>query len=227
MTSVKQSLFWSFMEQGGSKVIALVVQIVLARMLSPEAFGIIAILLVFTTIADSIAQSGLGMALIQRSETVDDDYSTAFWMSCVVAVAAYFALWAIAPIVSSFYGQEELEILLRALALVVIFNAANSVQRSWLQRKMNFNALFRANLTGVVASGLLGIISAYFGWGIWALVVQTLSQGFLTFLAFFIVVPWKPRLHFDARVARELFSYGWKICITGILTCSTRACPNW
>ena len=138
-------------------------------------------------------------------------------MSCFVAVAAYCVLWVLSPIIAAFYGQVELEVLLRVLSLVIIFNAANSVQRSWLQRNMDFKALFRANLVGMTTSGLLGIVAACCGLGVWALVVQTLSQGVLTCLAFLVVVPWKPRLYFDARVARELFSYGWKICITGIL----------
>ena len=205
------------MEQGGTRVVALFVQIVLARMLAPEAFGVLAILLVITNVADVIAQSGLGMALVQRDEVSDSDFSTAFWLSLGIACALYFAVFVLAPPLALFYGWQELAPLLRALAVVVLFNAMNSVQRSFLQRTMDFQALFKANVAAVVISGALGIGAAFFGLGTWALVIQVILQSVIACVVMFIVVPWAPSLCFDIRIAGELFAYGWKICATGIL----------
>lgn len=211
------SLFWSFMEQGGSKVTQLLVQLVLARILAPEAFGVLAILLVFTQVADSIAQSGMGTALIQREGAESLEYSTALWMSLALALALYAGLFVLAPAVGRFYDMAELAEPLRVISLTFVFNSFNSIQRSYLQKRMDFRTLCKANVLAIVASGALGIASAALGWGVWALVVQYVSQAALACGVLLVMSPWRPALVFDARVARELYSYGWKICLTGVL----------
>ena len=208
---------WSFLEQGGAKAVQLVVQIVLARLLAPETFGVLAILLVVVSVADAVAQSGLGMALIQRTNSTNEDYSTGFWLSLAIAVALYAALFLVAPAFAAFYRMSELEGLLRVLSLVVILNSVSSIQRSYLQRSMDFKGLFKANLVAMLVSGILGIFAALAGWGVWALIVQTVFQGACACAVMLVVVPWKPSFSFDPHVAKELFSYGWKVCVTEIL----------
>jgi len=215
--TITGSLFWSFMEQGSSKAIALIVQIVLARILTPEAFGVLAILLVITHLADSIAQSGLGAALVQKNDADDKSYSTGWWLSLGIAVILYVAMALMAPSIAVFYSMPELAYYLRVLGLVVIVNSANSIQRSWLQRSMSFRGLFKVSLTAIILSGCLGIACAFLGLEVWALIIQSLAQSLFTLIAMLIVVPWKPRIVFQATEAKELFSYGWKICVTGIL----------
>lgn len=129
------------MEQGGSKVAQLVVQLVLARILAPEAFGVLAILLVFTQIADSVAQSGMGTALIQREGAGLREYSTALWLSLGLAAALYVLLFLAAPVIEAFYGMPGLTAPLRVLSLTFVFNAFNSIQRSYLQKSMDFRDL--------------------------------------------------------------------------------------
>lgn len=205
------------MEQGGSKLAQLLVQLVLARLLTPDAFGVLAILFVFTQVADSIAQSGMGTALIQREHASDGDYSTAFWLSLGFAVIMYAILFIISPLVESFYGMPGLSAPLRLLSLVVVFNSANSIQRSYLQKVMNFRTLCVANVVALVIAGVFGIGLAVLGFGVWALVVQTLTQGAVACLTLYWLSSWKPGFSFDISVAGELFAYGWKICLTGIL----------
>lgn len=217
MGKLTTSFVWSFLEQGSTKLVALIVQILLARILGPEAFGILAILLVVTNIADSIAQSGLGLALIQRKNADDKAYTTAFWLSLAIAVVLYAIVFLTAPALAAFYHMNELASYLRIIAIVVFFNSMNSIQRSYLQRAFDFQQLFCVNMFAVFASGIIGVASAYFGFGIWALVAQTLSQSVLTCVAMVVAVPWKPTAHFSMDEARELFEYGWKICITGVL----------
>lgn len=212
-----RSFAWSFLEQGGSKIVLMAVQIVLARILSPEAFGVMAILLVFTTVADSVAQSGLGLALIQKSDSTDRSYSTAWWMSLGLALCLYALLFLAAPVIAVFYHMPDLEAYLRILGLVVIFNAANSIQRSFLQRSMDFKSIFKATFCAAVLAGFVGIVLAVVGLGIWALVAQSLLQSVVICIVMKYLVDWSPRLVFEKADAKGLFGYGWKVCVTGIL----------
>ncbi len=212
-----KSFIWSFLEQGGTKIVQLLVQIVLARLISPEAFGILAILLVFTNIADAIAQSGLGMALVQKSDATKKDYTTAFWLSLLLATIVFIVLWFIAPVLALVYQEQSLEVMLHVLSFVVFLNSANSVQRAYLQRHMEFKKLFQANVVTAVLSGVFGIGAAILGFGIWALVIQTLAQSLCACITLLVVVPWKPTFAFDKLSAKHMYSYGWKICVTGIL----------
>lgn len=211
------SFAWSFLEQGGSKAIQLLVQIVLARLLSPEAFGVLAILLVVTQVSDSIAQSGLGMALIQKSDSSDRSYSTAWWLSLGLAAALYVVVFLAAPAISVFYSMPDLVAYLRVLGLIVFFNSANSIQRSFLQRSLNFKSIFAATTLAALASGVAGIVMAFLGFGVWALVAQSLLQSVFICVVMWAKVSWKPSLVFEVNEAKSLFGYGWKICITGIL----------
>ena len=216
--SGKASTFlWSFLEQGGSKAIQLVVQIILARLLSPEAFGVLAILLVVTQISDSIAQSGLGMALIQKSDSNESSYSTAWWLSLGLAAVLYMAVFLAAPSISAFYSMPDLIVYLRVLGVIVFFNSANSIQRSFLERSMNFKSIFVATTFAALVSGVGGIVLAFLGFGVWSLVAQSLLQSIFICIVMWVQISWKPAFVFDAAQARSLFGYGWKICITGIL----------
>lgn len=168
-------------------------------------------------IADVIAQSGLGLALIQESDSDELSYTTAFWLNLGIAIGLYVLILILAPIFQSFYSIERLDVYLRVIAIVVIVNAFNAIQRSYLQRRMDFRSLFAASTVGVLGSGILGVATALMGWGIWALVLQTISQSFFACIVMLIQVPWKPKLHFSKKKGKSLFSYGWKLAITGLL----------
>lgn len=211
------SFIWSFLEQGGVKLINLVVQIVLARLLDPEAFGVLAILVVVINVADAVAQSGMGSALVQRSDVNADSYTTAFWLSEAVALVMYLVIFSTAPAISTFYKMPELVTYLRVMGLVLLTNSANSVQRSYLQKGMDFKSLFRTNTFAALASGLVGVGAALVGLGVWALVLQTMSLSIFACLALLRVVPWKPTFTFRRDQARSLFSYGWAMAATGII----------
>lgn len=216
-SSATRAFLWSFLEQGGAKVVQMVVQIVLARLLAPDAFGLLAVLLVVTNIADSIAQSGFGTALIQKGDADNVSYDTAFWLSMGIALVIYGVIYALAPALASFYDMRDLLPTLRVLSLVVLFNAANSIQRSYMQKHMVFKGLFKVSIIAALVSGVIGVASAAMQFGSWALVIQVLSQSIFTCLVMLAVVPWKPHFRFRKTDAIELYKYGWKICVTGIL----------
>lgn len=215
--SSAKSLIWSFLEQGSAKLVSLIVQIVLARFLSPEAFGIIAILLVVTNIADSIAQSGLGSAIIQRKESDDNICCTAFWLSLGLALALFAVIVSISPWVESFYEIDGLKLYLNVLGVVVLFNSINSIQRSILQKKMDFKSLFWASFISSVVSGVIGVIAAVVGFGIWSLIIQAIAQSISMCVVMKTRVTWHPRLYFSRVEAKSLIAYGWKIAATSVL----------
>lgn len=211
------SLFWKLFEKGGRAVVELAVQIAMARLLAPEYFGALAIMLVFVNVGNVIVQSGLNTALVQAPEADGDDCSTVFWMSLAISLVLYTAVFLAAPAVASFYAMEGLVWPLRALALVLVINAFNAVQVAIVSRRLEFEKIFRATMASVLASGLLGVAAAVAGAGLWALVAQQLSYQIANCIVLGFQVRWLPRLVFKADRARGLFSFGWKLLASGLL----------
>ena len=169
-----RSLFWKLFEQGGSAAIQLVVQIVMARLLAPAEFGMLAIMTVFVNIGNVIVQSGLNTAIIQSPDLDEDDCSTVFWMSLTISCVLYLAIFAAAPAVAQFYAMPAIVWPLRALVLILIVNAYNAIQEALVARHMDFKKTFRATVAAAAVSGVSAISAAVAGAGIWALVVQQL-----------------------------------------------------
>ena len=165
---VSKSFLWSFLEQASVIIIQFVVQIVLARLLAPEIFGVLAIILVVVNILNVLAQSGLGSALIQDNDADEQAFSTAVWLSLGFAALLYLLVYFLSGPIALFYGMVDLDLYIRVLSLCIFFNAFNSIQRSYLQKTMNFRSLFLMNLFALIASGIVGIVMAYSGAGIWA-----------------------------------------------------------
>ncbi|MDO4183581.1 MAG: lipopolysaccharide biosynthesis protein [Coriobacteriia bacterium] len=212
-----RSLFWKLFEQGGTAVVTLVVQIVLARLLAPEQFGMLAIMLVFINVGNVIVQSGLNTAIIQAPDATEKDYSTVFWMSLAISLVLYVAVFLFAPVVADFYTMPEAVTPLRVLTLVLVVNAYNSIQEAIVAREMQFQKTFRATISAGVCSGTVGILMAVFGCGIWALVAQQLVQQAVKCLVLALQVPWKPRFEFETHRAKVLFRFGWKLLVSGLL----------
>lgn len=211
------SLFWKFFEQGGNAIVSIVVQIVLARLLAPEQFGALAIMLVFVNIGSVIVQSGLNTALVQNSQTTDDDCSTVLWLSLLVSVVLYLIVYVAAPLISDFYSLASIVWPLRALALILVINAFYSVLVAIIQRELKFNKLFKATLGSVFISGSIGIAIALYGLGLWALVVQQLLYQLCSCCILIFQIQWRPRLVFDKGRAKELFSFGWRLLLSGLI----------
>lgn len=211
------SLFWKLFELGGSSVITLVVQIVMARILAPDEFGMLAIMLVFVNIGNVIVQSGLNTAIIQSPEATDRDYSTVFWMSLTISVVLYILSFFLAPAVAAFYEAPAIVAPLRVLVLILIINAYNAVQEALVARSMEFRKTARATVAAGLVSGAAGIASALAGAGIWALVIQQLLFQLVKCIVLAFEVEWKPRFVFDRDRAVVLFRFGWKLLASGVL----------
>lgn len=215
--SVISSLFWKFLERSGTQVIQFIVQIILARMLLPKHFGLIAIIVIFTNIAGIFVQSGFSTALIQKKETDETDFSSVFYMNLVLSIILYFILFFTAPVISDFFHEHELTSLLRVLSLVLFFGAINSIQNAVISKKMHFRNLFYSSLGAIIVSGSIGILMAYKGYGVWALVINYLVNSFMVTTIMWFTVKWRPKMIFSFKRVTSLFKYGWKILVTSLI----------
>lgn len=215
--SAISSLCWKLLERGGASAVSLVVQIVMAWLLTPEQFGLLAVMLVFVNIGNVLVQSGLNTALVQTLECDEDDCSTVFWMSFVISIVIYAIVFAAAPSVALFYDSSDLEWPLRVLCLIVVINSYNAVQVAIISRELRFRKIFRATMASVIVSSILGIGSALAGAGLWALVAQQIAYQLVNCLFLAFQIRWRPRFVFRLARARTLFGFGWKLLVSGLL----------
>lgn len=211
------SLLWKFLEKGGRAVVELAVQIAMARLLTPEEFGALAIMLVFVNIGNVIVQSGLNTSLVQAGEVDIVDLSTVFWLSFGTSSILVAAVFVAAPAIAAFYAMPHIVWPLRALGLLLLVTAFNSVQVALVQRDLQFRKVFNATIVAVLISGVLGVGAALAGAGLWALVVQQLVYQVTNCLVLGLQVKWFPRFVFDRCKARQHFCYGWKLLVSGLL----------
>ncbi len=216
-TSVLSSLFWKFLERGGVSGVQFVVQIILARLLLPEDYGIIALIVVFIAISQTFVQSGLGTALIQKKKVTDEDYSSVFYLTLVVALVFYGILFLAAPFIAAFYNQPLITPVLRVLGLTLFFGAVNTIQNAVIARNFQFRKLFVSSLGAVLLSGVVGIAMAYAGHGVWALVGQQLTSIITLCFIMWFTVNWRPKLIFSVTQVKELFSFGWKLLMSDVI----------
>ncbi len=216
-TSVLSSLFWKFLETGGVTGIQFIVQIILARLLLPEDYGVVALIIVFITISQVFVQSGLGTALIQKKEVTDTDYSSVFYLTLGIAVIFYVILFIAAPAIAAFYNQPLITMVLRVLGLSLFFGSVNSIQNAVIARNFQFKKLFISSLGAVVISGVVGVSMAYLGYGVWALVMQQLASIGSLCLFMWFTVKWRPKRQFSLTRVKKLFAFGWKLLVSGLI----------
>ena len=192
--------------------------IFLAKLLAPEAFGLVAMAMVAFELANAFVTSGLGQALIRSKNVSGIDLSTVFYSNLVLSVVAYIALFIAAPFVAEFYNQPQLTALLQVMGLVVLINASKVVQVAILSRQMNFKAQVQANTLGAVSSGILAIAAAFSGWGVWSLVVMMLGQALVSAAVLWLISKWRPGLEFSFQSFRCLFRFGRNLLAEGMLS---------
>ena len=215
---VLSSLIWKLMERSGTQGIQFIVQIVLARLLMPEQFGTIAIVMVFISLARVFVQSGFNTALIQKKDADDVDFSSVFYLSLAIAGFLYFIIYFTAPGIASFYDDEILIPVLRVLSLTLLFGALNSIQNALIARTLMFKKLFISSLGAILISGTFGLLAAYLGLGVWALVIQQLTNQISISIIMWFTVKWRPKWVFSLSRVKTLFSYGWKLLVSSLLT---------
>lgn len=214
---VLYGLYWKFMERGGVQGVQFIIQIILARLLVPEDYGIIALVVIFINISNVFVQSGLNTALIQKKNADETDFSSVFYLSLFVAVLLYIVLFIFAPAIARFYDNQLLIPVIRVLSFTLFFGAFNSIQNAIVSREMQFKKLFVGSTFAILVSGLIGIYMAYSSFGVWALVSQQIANQLLVVLILLYMVKWRPKLLFSITRVKVLFSFGWKLLVSSLL----------
>lgn len=208
---------WRLAERFGAQGVSFIVSIVLARLLAPSVYGLIAMATVFTNILSVFADSGMGSALIQKKDVDDLDYSTVFFFNIVMSAFIYLIVFFTAPIIAEFYNESELTTLVRVLSVSLLIYGVKSIQQAYVSKHMLFKRFFFATLGGTLFSAVLGIALAYLGAGVWALVAQQLSNALIDTIVLWITVKWRPKWMFSFKRLKGLFSYGWKLLVSAFI----------
>lgn len=208
---VFSGLFWKFGERFLSQAVSFIVTVILARLLLPEDYGVVEIVMIFITLANVFMTSGFSTALIQAEEADSKDFSTIFYCSFAVSLVLYAVLFLAAPLIAQVYRNPVLTAIVRVLSLQVPLSAYNAVQHAYVSRNMLFKRFFFSTLIGITVSGVVGIGMAYMGLGVWALVGQSFANIIVDTLVLGITIPWRLEWTFSKKSAKRLMAYGWKI----------------
>ena len=214
---IGSSLIYKLLELASTQGVQFVVSVILARILSPEEFGTISLFTIFITIANVFVQSGFATSLI-RKETADDaDYSSALYTSLGLALLMYGILALLAPVIADYYETPVLTGLIRITAVILFPGAVVSIQSAWVSRNMRFDRLLAASVIAVAVSGVAAIAAALSGWGVRAMALQQILYYFVLMAALFLLIPWRPKACFEIGRVRQLFGFGWKILVSGLI----------
>lgn len=214
---VAGGLFWSYGERIMAQLVSLVVSIILARLLDPENYGVISIVMIFITFCDAIVSGGFGNAIVQKKDADELDVNTMLCCSIATSVLLYIIIFCSAPCIAKFYGMDIIRPILRVLGVRLLISGVNSIQRAWIQKRMLFRRFFISTSFGTILSAIVGISMAYMGMGAWSLVAQYLTNSFIDTTVLLITNDWRPQLQFSWKRAKSMLSYGWKVLLTTVV----------
>lgn len=221
MTSLRDrtitGAIWSFVQNLGARLVLLISTIVLARLLTPEDFGLIGMLTIFIVLSQTLINAGFSQALIRKVDADDEDFSAVFYINLVVSVILYFILYALAPLIAKFYSQPQLVALTRVLALTFIINVFSYVQEARLTKEMQFKKLSLIYLPSTLISGVVAIFMAMLNFGVWSIVALQIVMRLTYAIQIWIRTSWRPIRSFNYKKAKSLFSFGSKLMISGVI----------
>jgi len=208
---------WSAADALLGQGVTFIVGLVLARLLSPDEYGLIGICLIFTTVLNGIVDSGFSNALIRKKKVTDEDYNTMFTTNMAISIVLYVLLFISAPLVSDFFHRIELTALVRVTGLILFLNALSITQVTILTKNIDFKTKTKASLVSAIISGVIGIAMAFMGYGVWSLVAQQLSKQLLYTLCLWVLSKWWPKFTFYKDSFKYMWGFGWKLLASGIL----------
>lgn len=214
---VFSGLFWKFGERIGAQAVSFLVSVILARLLLPSDYGVVALITIFIDIANVFVSSGFGSALVQKKDADEIDFSSVFYFSIAMSWFLYAVVFVLAPVAAGFYGQPVLTPVLRVMALKLPLAGINSVQHAYVQKHMMFKRFFFATLIGTAGSAVVGIVMAYMGFGPWALVAQYLFNSTVDTVVLWFTVRWRPVRAFSGARMSGLFRFGWKMLCSELI----------
>jgi teichuronic acid exporter len=210
-------LFWVTIQQFSSQIVGFLVSIILTRLLLPEEFGLIAMLSIVIGVGGALVQGGMNSSIIRTIDPDDDDYSTVFYFNLVSSIIIYVITFFLAKPISDFYDIPLLESITKCYAIVFIINAFSSIQFTRLQKEMMFKQEMKIKLPSLILSGIVGIILAYNGFGVWSLVYSALLQSFFLAIQVWLISSWRPKICFNSKKFNYHFHYGYKLTLSSLL----------
>jgi len=226
LASLKQKtvsgLLWSFIDNFANLGLNFIIGIILARLLTPEEFGLIGMITIFIAISNSFINSGFGSALIRKKNCSQHDYSTVFYFNLVVGIIFYFLLFFSSHTIGNFFNKPQLENILKVLGFLIIIESLTMIQRTILTKRVDFKLQARISVISSVTSGIIAIFMAYRGFGVWSLVALQLSRQAITSFLLWVWNRWRPRLIFSMKSFKELFSFGSKLLVSGLIDTTFR-----
>lgn len=209
-------LFWKFGERILAQGVSFAVSVVLSRLLLPDDYGVVAIVLIFINIANVFVTSGFSTALVQKKDATDVDFSTNFYCSLVMSLIVYIVMFFISPVIANFYVMPDLALIIKVFSLRIPLSAFSAIQHAYVERHMLFKRYFFSTLFGTIVSGVVGIVFAYNGFGVWALIAQYFTNTIIDILVLLITIDWKPKALFSWKSAKNMMSYGSKILLADL-----------
>lgn len=214
---ILSNFIWRFLERCGAQLVQFLVSIVLARILMPKEYGTVALLTAFITILTVFIDSGLSNALIQKKDADDKDFSTVFYVNMLFCVIIYLLLFFAAPFIADVYSNPDMTAYIRVIGITLIIAGVKNVQTAYVSRHLIFKRFFFATLGGTIGAGVVGIIMAYNGFGVWALIAQSIFNNAVDTLILWLTVKWRPKKMFSFARFKGLFSYGWKLLVSSLI----------
>lgn len=214
--TVKGSI-WSLADNVLNTGVSFLVSLVLARILTPHEYGLIGIITIFIAVFNSIVDSGFSSALIRKKEAREIDYNTIFLFNLALSILLFVFLYIGAPYIGSFFNEPQLVALSRVMGLIVIINAFALIQRTILVKRIDFKTQTKVSCIASVSSGVIGIVLALNGFGVWSLVGQQISRQLLNTVFLWYFSHWMPRFQFSVESFKELFGFGWKLLVSGLI----------
>ncbi len=212
-----KGLAWNTIQNFTNHGVEFLLMLFMARLLGPKEYGLIGLTTVFMAISSVFIDSGFSNALIRKKDCTNDDFSTVFIFNLFISVVCYIILFIIAPFVGDFYNEPILCPVLRVIGLLLITQAFSTVQNTILTKNIDFKKKTKITVSKNIISGLIGLLFAYFGFGVWALVIQSLTGSMLFSILLWSTTEWHPNLHFSKKSFKELFGYGSKLLISSLI----------
>lgn len=212
-----KGLFWSFLDIISNQGLQFIIQIVLARLLLPKDFGIIGIITIFIALSTTLIDSGFSQALIRNNNANEEDYSTVFIFNLIISIVLYVVLFFSANAISKYFDEPKLILILRVLSLVIIINSFSIIQIVMLTKDINFKTQANINVISSVVSGIVAIVCAYKGFGVWSLVIGTLLMQLIQTVLLCMKNKWRPKLVFNIDSFNKMFGFSWKLLVSGML----------
>lgn len=212
-----KNFIWRFAERTSSQIVTLVVSIAIARVVAPEAYGTLALITVITSLLQLFVDCGLSTALIQKKNVDDLDYSSVFYFNMFLCVALYILTFILSPMIAYVYNDKSLVNIIRVAGILILVSGVKGVQQAYVARNALFKIFFFSTLGGTIISAIVGLIMAYSGYGVWALVMQILSNATFDTMILWFTVRWRPKKLFSWTRLKSLVSFGWKLLISSLL----------